>query len=126
MNALKNLQDKIAALETDRIKAENNMKTLANETKEYKELLSQQHAITPVSDHGKKTTYRRRSHSDGTMNFRFVYSTHFTLFCYDSSMNNKSDIFIRNLFPIKADVQPDSIRERERESDNYMTLVINC
>lgn len=45
MQALKNLQDKIGTLEIDREKAETNLKSLASETKEYKELLHQKHAM---------------------------------------------------------------------------------
>lgn len=41
MKALQNLQHKINALEVDRAKAESNLKTLATETSEYKEILKQ-------------------------------------------------------------------------------------
>ncbi|XP_057307543.1 centrosomal protein of 57 kDa-like [Hydractinia symbiolongicarpus] len=47
MEALKGLQSKIHRLESDRTKAENNLKSLATETKDYKTLLERQH----VADH---------------------------------------------------------------------------
>lgn len=74
MQALKNLQDKIGSLEIDRVKAERNMKSLANETKEYKELLNQQHAVTPGSNNNIPTpTHMRHSHSDGRKSLNYMF-----------------------------------------------------
>ena len=51
MEALEGLQGKICQLELDRAQAENNLKSLATETSEYKDLLHQKHAVneSPVN-----------------------------------------------------------------------------
>ena len=64
MNALHNLQEKIGTLEVDRAKAESNLRSLATETSEYKELLKQKHNQSSFSI-GSLSSTKRDPHSEG-------------------------------------------------------------
>ncbi|XP_066912494.1 centrosomal protein of 57 kDa-like [Clytia hemisphaerica] len=64
MQALQNLQDKIGALEVDRAKAENNLKSLTVETTEYKELLKQKHDLSTTSTVGSPCSSKHGSHTE--------------------------------------------------------------
>ena len=46
INALKSLQDKIGRLELDRVRAEENLKALANEANDYKTILQKEHEFS--------------------------------------------------------------------------------
>jgi len=63
MKALQNLQVKIGALEVDRANAETNLKTLAVETTEYKELLKQKQDLS--STIGSSCGTKRDGYSEG-------------------------------------------------------------
>ena len=46
INALKSLQEKIGRLELDRVRAEENLKALANEANDYKTILQKEHEFS--------------------------------------------------------------------------------
>jgi len=67
MQALKGLQDKIQRLEVDRTQAESNLRSLANETKDYKDLLRKQQNISgsPIADSSSKNMESKLDKAQG-------------------------------------------------------------
>ena len=87
MNALQNLQDKIGTLEVDRAKAETNLKSLAVETSEYKELLKQKHDQSSSSI-GSHCSTRRDSHSEGGFVFILLSKRNVFLIIFIAAKND--------------------------------------